>query len=343
MASPTFASLRNDIRHRSLQLVYILAGQEGYYADRLIEAFEGVIDEADRDFNLFVIYGSQQLDVANVVETARRYPMMSDRQVVILKEAQTMRADQLDKLAGYILSPSPTTVLVICFRGDKPKGKAMMDAAKKGAVIFTSERPKPKDLPQCIKAIVDEHGLAIEVKALTMLKDYLGADLSKVHNAVAKLAMVLPPKATVTPEAIERNIGISKDFNSYELTDAIISRNFRKSMQIVEYFKANPKSNPPQAVASSVFNLFSNLLVYHFTPDKSPASLMAAMGFSQSWQLRNYETAARNFNAFQTAEIVSAIRDFDVKSKGIGSRQDASEMLRDLIYRIFTARGVLPS
>ena len=102
-------------------------------------------------------------------------------------------------------------------------------------------------------------------------------------------------------------------------------------------------SNPPQAVASSVFNLFSNLLVYHFTPDKSPASLMAAMGFSQSWQLRNYETAARNFNAFQTAEIVSAIRDFDVNSKGIGSRQDASEILRDLIYRIFTARGVLPS
>ena len=139
------------------------------------------------------------------------------------------------------------------------------------------------------QAIVDDHGLAIEVKALTMIKDYLGGDLSKVHNAVAKLAMVLPPKATVTPEAIERNIGISKDFNSYELVDAIVSRNFRKCMQIVEYFKANPKANPPQAVASSVFSLFSNLLVYHFTPDKSQASLMAAMGFSQSWQLRNYE------------------------------------------------------
>lgn len=161
MASPTFASLRNDVRHRSLQPVYILAGQEGYYIDRLVDAFEGVIDEADRDFNLFVVYGSQQLDVATVVETARRYPMMSDRQVVILKEAQTMRADQLDKLAGYIMSPSPTTVLVVCFRGDKPKGKAMMDAAKRCAVIFTAERPKPKDLPQCIKAIVDDHGLSL--------------------------------------------------------------------------------------------------------------------------------------------------------------------------------------
>lgn len=343
MASPTFASLRNDIRHKSLHPVYLLAGQEGYYIDRLVEAFEEVIDEADRDFNLFIVYGSQQLDVATVVETSRRYPMMSDRQVVILKEAQTMRADQLDKLAAYIASPSPTTVLVICFRGDKAKGKAMIDAAKKHAVIFSADRPKPKELPDRIKAIVADHGLAIEVKALTMLKDYLGADLSKVHNAAAKLAMVLPSGATVTPEAIERNIGISKDFNSFELTDAIISRNYRKSMQIVAYFKANPKANPPQAVASSLFSLFSNLLTYHFTLDKSPASLMEALGLGQSWQLRNYEAAARSYNAFQTAEIVSAIRDFDAKSKGIGSRQDASDMLQDLIYRIFTARGVLPA
>lgn len=335
----TFASLRNDIRRRSLKPLYVLHGAEGYYIDRLTEDFIGVVDEADRDFNLYQLYGSQQLDPAVVEETCRRYPMMSDRQVVILKEAQSMRADQLDRLARYAADPAPTTVFVICFRGSEPKGKKLMAEAKAHGEIFESKKLSEKAVMPAIAELVKERGLAIEPKGLTMLRDYIGADLAKLYGEIDKLAMILPKGATVTPEAIERNIGISKDYNNYELIDAIASRNVRKAFDIVDYFKANPKNNPTVMVVSAMFSLFANLLVYHFTRDKSQQSLMAALGLRSPWQLRNYETAARSYNAYRTIEVISAIRRFDAFSKGVGSRQNEYDMLRDLVYHIFTAPG----
>lgn len=335
----TYASLHNDISRRQLKPVYILHGPECYFIDRLTEEFSNLIAEEDRDFNLYSIYGSQQLDPASIIETCRRYPMMADRQVVILKEAQSMRADQLEKLTPYVQTPTDTTVLVICFRGAEPKGRTLVTAVKKVGEVFESKRLKESAVISAIAEIAKDRRLGIEPKAQFMLCDYVGTDLAKIHSAIGKLAMILPAGATITPESIERNIGISKDYNNFELTDAIVTRNFAKAMQIVSYFKANPKPNPTVMVTASLFSHFANLLIYHFTPDKSERSLMSALGLRSPWQLKGYQSSARNYNAYQTIEIISELRRFDARSKGVGSRMNDYDMLRDLIYFIITARG----
>ena len=174
-----------------------------------------------------------------------------------------------------------------------------------------------------------------------MLRDYIGTDLSRLYNEIGKLALILGPGAMVTPEAIERHIGISKDYNNYELIDAINIRNAAKTFAIVEYFRNNPKNNPTVMTVSSLFNQFSNLLIYHYTKDKSPSGYMDALGFKSPWALKVYETASRNYNVRQTIEIITAIREFDVKSKGLGSRQNEYSLLKDLIFHILTARGII--
>lgn len=330
----TFAALRNDIRHGKLSPLYILHGAEGYYIDRLVEDFTALIDEADRDFNLFSIYGSQQLNPADVVEACRRYPMMADRQV-ILKEAQSMRADQLDKLARYAAAPTETTVLVVCFRGAAPKGKELMAQAKLHGVIFESKKLTDRNVGPAISELVKERGLKIETKGVAMLRDFIGADLAKLYSEVDKLAMILPRGATVTPEAIEAHVGISKDFNNFELSDALGRRDYAKAMEIVAYFKANPKNNPTVVTVSTIFNLFANLLIYHMTPAERRA---AALGFRSEWQLRNLADVAQRYTLSAIVQIISALRRFDAGSKGIGSRQNEYDLLRDLIYRIFTVR-----
>lgn len=187
--------------------------------------------------------------------------------------------------------------------------------------------------------IAREAGLNIEPKGVAMLRDFIGTDLARLYNEINKMAMVLPAGATITPESIERHIGISKDFNNFELIDAIATKNAPKIFRIVDYFRSNPKNNPTVLTASTVFNYFSNLLIVHFTRDKSPSSLMGALGLKWQSQVRNYETGARNYNAYKVIEILSAIRRFDANSKGIGSRQQEYDLLHDLMFRILTAPG----
>lgn len=331
----TFAALRADIRRGKLAPVYVLHGGEGYFIDRLVDDFTAVIDEADRDFNLFSIYGSQQLEPSAVIEACRRYPMMADRQVVILKEAQAMRADQLDKLARYVGAPTESTVLVICFRGAAAKGKELMAQAKLHGVIFESKKLTDRTVGPAIAELVKERGLKIEPKGVAMLRDFIGADLAKLYAEVDKLAMILPRGAIITPEAIETNVGISKDYNNFELNDALSKRDYAKAMEIVAYFKANPKNNPTPVTLSTMFGLFANVLVYHMTP---PQGRAAALGFKSEWQLRNLADTASRYTPSATVQIISALRRFDAQSKGNGSRQNEYDLLRDLIYRIFTAR-----
>lgn len=335
MATPTFASLRNDIKRRALNPVYVLHGGEGYFIDRLVDDFIATIEESDRDFNLFTFYGSQQLNPADVVEACKRYPMMADKQLVILKEAQAMRADQLDKLAPYVASPNPATTLVICFRGAAPKGKELMAQAKVKGDVFESKKLTDKTVSPAISELVKEKGLSIEPKGVSMLRDFIGADLAKLYSEVEKLSMILPKGATVTPEAIEQHIGISKDFNNFELVDALSSKNYAKAMEIVAYFKANPKNNPTVVTISTIFNMFANVVIFHLTP---PANRAAALGVKSEWQMRNIAETASRYNAPTAARIISHLRDFDCNSKGIGSRQNEYDLLHDLIYRIFTTR-----
>lgn len=338
-ASITFNDVRKQLRSGKLAPVYLLHGEEGYYIDRLVEEFEALVPEEERDFNLYVLYGPETTPQV-VMETCSRYPMMSDRVVVILKEAQSMRADALNKLYAYVEKPSASTVLVIASRGAKAKGKDLLAAVKKcGGVNFESQKLNDRNVGPVIADLIKSKGLNIEQKGLMMLRDFIGNDVARLYNEIDKLAMVLGRGAMVTPEAIERNIGVSKDYNSFELVDALGSRNSEKAFKIIAYFKANPKANPTPMVVATIFNFFCNLIIMQFSPDKSPAGMAAAAGFKSSWQVKNYEPALRAYNAFQTMEIIAAIRQFDTRSKGVGSRQNEYDLLKDLVFHILTAPG----
>lgn len=339
-ASDPFAKLRSDIAAGNLKPVYLLHGEEGYYIDRLTEDFENLLPEADRAFNLYQMYAPEWTPDA-IMEVCHRYPMMSDRQIVIVKEAQAVRADQLNKLHSYAERPSDSTVLVIVCRGAVAKGKELIDAVKKNGVVFESKKLSDRTVMPVINNLIEANGLSVDNKALMMLRDYIGADVSRLYNEISKLVMILGKGACITPQVIERNIGISKDYNNFELTDAITVRDAAKAFRIAEYFRSNPKNNPTVMTVAALFNLFSNLLIYQYTRDKSPSGYMDALGFRNQWQLKPYEAASRNYSVRQTIEIISAIRDFDRKTKGVGSRMNEYDLLRDLLFHIFTARGII--
>ena len=218
MATPktvNFTDLARSVaRGTDLAPVYLLHGEEGFYIDRLIKLFENLVPEADRDFNLYTLYGPETT-MATVHEVCRRFPMMADRQVVVLKELQSVNANELNNLAPYLRNPSPTTVLVACFRGEKAKGKELLDAAKTGgAVIFESKKLKESAVSGELSALLKSKGLNIEPKGLELMRDHVGTDLSRLYNEVEKLAVALPKGSMVTPEVIQHHIGISKDFGA---------------------------------------------------------------------------------------------------------------------------------
>lgn len=336
----TYASLRQSLRKSSsLSPVYILHGEESYYIDELTKEFENLVPEDERAFNLFILYG-HGLTAQKIVDVAGGFPLMSDRLVVVVREAQLMNANEINKLSDYLRTPNPSTVLIIAFRGVQAKGKDFLTAAKTNTVVvFEAKKLKESAVGPVLESIIKEKGLHIEAKGLEMLKDYIGTDLAKLYNEINKMALVLGPGATITPQSIEHNIGISREFNNFELIDAIARRDTVRAFRISEYFRRNPKNCPTITTASSLFSFFANLMIYHFTPDKSPGSLMTALGLKWQGQLKNFETGARNYNAWRTIEIISAIRTFDVQSKGVGSRMDQYDLLDTLLFKIFAAQG----
>lgn len=337
----TYPAILKSLRsQKDIAPVYLLHGEEAYYIDELVKAFESLVPEEERDFNLFTLYGPET-DAESIMDLCHQYPMMAERQVVIVKEAQTMRADALNKLHSYVSRPNPSTVLVISCRGEQAKGKDFLAAVRKNGVVFESKRLREQHVIPVISDLIAEKGLNVDQKSLSMLKDYVGTDISRLYNEIDKLALILGEGATVTPESIERNIGISKDYNNFELLNAIINRQIDRCFRIIEYFRINPKNNPAIVTISTLFGRFQNLLVYQYTKDKTPSGYMAALDLKNQWALRDYETASRNYNVRQTIEIISAIREADAKCKGIGSRQNEYAIIKDLVFHILTARGVI--
>lgn len=340
--SLTYSELLTSIKSGQLAPVYVLHGEEAYYTDKLTGVFTTLVPEEDRDFNLTTLYGADitgETVYTDLLGTCKRYPMMSDRQVVILKDAQSVKADVINKLAPYIESPNPTTVLVLCFRGAKMKGRELPAALRKGGgVVFESVPLKDTAVGPAITAMVKELGLSIDDKAREMLAQYIGTDLSRLNNEVSKLAMILGKGAAITPEAVERNIGISKDYNNFELIKAIANRDANKVLTISRYFRNNPKNNPTVMTVALLFNYFSSLLIYHFTAKLSPNDRAAAMGVR--WISPDYQTGAKNYNARQVIEIIAALRECDVKCKGQGSRQNEYDLQFELLWHILNARGV---
>ena len=337
----SFREMLSAIKNRELSPVYILQGEEPYFIDRLVDAFEEyVVDEADRDFDFKVYYGAEA-DIEAVAAHAKQYPLMSDRQLVILKEAQSMQQakTQLDKLEQYVLRPTQTTVFVIAFKGDKlgATSKLMKAASKSGVVVFTSDKVRDYQLAGPIRDYCTGKKIGIEDGAVDLLAQYVGNDLSKLFGEIDKLIVACGKDTrTISAEMVQKNIGVSKEFNNFELTNALTRRDYAQASRIVDYFARNPKQNPTVVTAATIFNFFSRLAIAHYLADKSDSGLKTALNLKNPYALGETKQAMRAFNARQTLGAISAIREFDCHSKGIGTFQNEFELLKELIFRIFT-------
>lgn len=338
----SFENLLATVKQRKLAPVYMISGAEGFFADRIADEFLSIMPDDIAQFDQNVLYGPQSSGDA-VVDCCRRYPMMGDLQLVVLKEAQGMRPEQLDRIANYVKIASLPTVLVIIFRGDKPKGAALTAAIKKNdnAVTFEAPRIYESNVGKFITEFVNGAGLNIQPKALSMLSEYVGTDLSRLYNEVRKLIDILGNGATVTPEAVEQHIGISKEYNGFELVEALAVKDTEKAFRIVSYCSANPKAMPAVVISTLLFNFFSNVLITYSKRGASEHDVMQMLGLKWPMQARSYMNARRNYNASQCIEIIGAIRRFDAAIKGVSSRRPDSELLHELIFRIITAPGQL--
>lgn len=323
-----------DINEKRIKPIYFLMGEEPYYIDKLSDYIEqNVLTEEEKGFNQTVLYG-RDVEIEDVISTCKRYPMMADYQVVIVKEAQDLFRT-IDKLESYIDNPTPTTVLVVCYKYKTlDKRKKMVKTIEKTGLLFESKKLYDNALPQWLKRVLSGKKLDIEPKASAMLIDFLGNDLSKISNEVDKLAIILPPGSTITPEIIEKNIGFSKDFNIFEFQKAIGQKNVVKSYSIAYYFHENPKDHNVIAVTGILFSFFSKLLQYHGLKDKSPKNVASVLKVSPYF-LNDYDVALKNYPMRKVSQIVASLRDIDVKSKGVGGTLNDKELYKTLLYSIF--------
>lgn len=334
----------DDIRKGNFAPVYILHGEEPYYIDLICENIEKfAVDESDRDFNVDIFYGNDA-DPDYVVASAQQLPVMAPRKLVILKEAQGMQKakTQLEKFASYVMSPNMSAIFVIAYKGE-PLGATtdLLKAAKKsGGVIYLSEQPADYQLYNVVRDYCTEHRISIEDKALQMMVESIGTPLSKFYGELTKLVSIKGKGNRITAADVEKNIGISKDFTNFELVDAVAEKNYPKAMKIVRYFAASPKANGKNAhgvlTASILYNFFSNLVAAHYAPDKSEAGIMSLLGLRHPIQMKAINNGLRNYTAMKAVNAIHYIRDFDTKSKGIDSMQSDSNLIGELIFKIFT-------
>jgi DNA polymerase III subunit delta len=325
----------NDIKAGNIKPIYFLMGEESYYIDKLSDYIEDkVLTEDEKGFNQTVLYG-RDVTIEDIVSTAKRYPMMAERQVVIVKEAQDL-SRTIDKIESYAENPMPSTVLVFCYKYKTlDKRKKVTKLLTKNGIVYESKKLYENQVGDWIKRVLAGKKYAIEPKANAMLVEFLGTDLSKINNELEKLQIILPSGSTITPKHIEENIGFSKDFNVFELRKAIGDRNQLKAYTIADNFAQNPKDNPMVVTTSLVFSFFVQLLKYHGLKDKNPKNVATVLGVNPFF-LKDYDIALKNYPMRKVSQIVATLRDVDVKSKGVGaSSLPQSDLLREMLFKIF--------
>ncbi|MBM3420400.1 MAG: DNA polymerase III subunit delta [Bacteroidetes bacterium] len=327
-------SILADLRKKIYRPVYFLAGDEPFYID-LISKFieENVLDKAERDFNQIILYGDDTT-VPGIIEVSRRFPMMATHQVIIVREAQSLK--KIEELAIYTENPLSSTILVINYKYKTPdKRTKLYKSLETKGVYFESPRLRDYQVPPWIKEYLMAKGVGIETDAGALLTEYLGTDLGKIANELDKLIISLPAgKPVITMGLIERNIGISKDFNNFELQKALGEKNIERANRIIRYFADNPKDNPVTLTISSLFSFFSKLLIFHSLADKSKNSVASALKINPYF-VREYETAARNYNLSKVVSVIGLLRTFDMRSKGVGDAGTPSgDLLKELVFSI---------
>lgn len=326
-------SIINDLKNGNTKPIYFLMGEEPYYIDGISKYIEeNVLSEEEKGFNQMVLYG-RDVTIEDVVSNAKRYPMMAEKQVVIVKEAQDL-SRTIENLLSYAINPQPTTILVLCYKYKTlDKRKKLAKQIANIGVLFESKKLYDNQVPDWIKRVLAGKGYTITPKAAQMLVEFLGNDLSKVNNELEKLQLILKPGEQITPQLIEENIGISKDFNNFELQNAIGERDMKKAFAIVQYFSQNPKNNPIVVTVGLLYGFFSKLLKYHALTNKGDAP--KALGVHPFF-IKDYQTAARNFPMKKVSAAISAIREVDMKSKGVGAANlSQGDLLKELLIKIF--------
>ncbi|QAA80387.1 DNA polymerase III subunit delta [Aequorivita sp. H23M31] len=325
-------SIIGDIKNGNLKPIYFLMGEEPYYIDGISKYIEeNILTEDERGFNQMVLYG-RDVSIEDVVSNAKRYPMMAEKQVVIVKEAQDLSRN-IENLVDYAKNPQPSTVLVMCYKYKTlDKRKSLAKQIAKTGVLFESKKLYDNQVPDWIKRVLAGKGYTITPKAAQMLVEFLGNDLSKVSNELEKLQLILKPGGQITPQLIEENIGISKDFNNFELQNAIGERDIKKAFAIIQYFAQNPKNNPLVVTVGMLYNFFAKLLKYHALENKKDAT--KALGVHPFF-IKDYQTAARNYSMKNVSAAIAAIREIDMKSKGVGAANlSQGDLLKELLIKI---------
>lgn len=329
----TYEQLISSFKKRDFRPIYFFMGEEAYYIDKLSDyLMENVVSDENKAFDQTVVYG-KDVDIDTVINLAKRYPMMSDKQLVVVKEAQQLKS--LDRLTFYLQKPLSSTILVFCYKyGTLDKRKSVYNAINKAGIVFDSKKVYDNQVAGKVIEIAKEKGLSIDMKSANIIADFLGSDLTKISNEIDKLQIALPEGAVVTPTDIERNIGISKDYNNFELVDALAVKNIEKVNRIVDYFRQDKNGNPLVVTLSVIFNFFANLLIYSTLKDKSKMNVASVLKINPFF-VTLYQKAAVNYDTQKIIRIISYIRETDAGSKGVGDLiMGENELLKLLVFKI---------
>jgi len=330
----SYEQILTDLRKKVYQPVYFLMGEEPYYIDVISDFIQNnVLNETEKEFDQTILYG-KDVDINIVINAAKRYPMMGTYQVLIIKEAQLIK--DWDNLVHYLSKPSKSTILVFCYKyGTPDKRKKWVLELSKTGIVYESAKLREYEIGNWISQFCKSKKVAIDEKAIAMLTDFLGTDLSKLVHELDKLILTKPADIhSITPELVEKNIGISKDFNVFELQAALINRDVLKANRIIHYFAENKKANPMVMVLAQLFKFFSELMLYHYLPDKSQGAVASELKINPYF-VKDYQKASQVFGAWKTMNIISFIRETDSRYKGIDNPStDEGDLMKELIFKI---------
>ena len=352
MPRESFENIIASLKAKKYAPIYFLEGEEPYYIDQIADYIENnILDESEKEFNQTVMYG-KDTDLISLISAAKRFPMMAERQVIIVREGQeiknltetvnvkiksksTKKETEISPLEEYALKPLSTTILVVCYKYktlDKRTGLAK--SMDKNAVMFTSEKVKDYKLAEWIAKYTSDQKIRINPKAVQMLADHLGNDLSRIVNELNKLAINKKNNEEITPDDVQQFIGISKDFNIFELQNAISTKDILKANKIIDYFSKNPKEHPFEMNLAVLYTYFSKLLYYQTLPDKSSQAVMSQMRVYAN-QLKDLELAGKNYSLDKLVRIIGYLHEYDMRSKGIdGIQNEKGELMREMLFKI---------
>jgi DNA polymerase III subunit delta len=329
----SFDNILSDLKKKIYYPIYFLDGEEAFFIDEISDYIEqNVLTDMEKEFNQTIIYG-KDMNIPTLISYAKRFPMMANYQVIIVKEAQDI--DRIEELAGYIENPLNSTLLVICYKYDKlDRRKSIAKTIEKTGVLFESARLYDNQIPEWISDYVRKKNYSISTKATFLLAEFLGTDLSKIVNEISKLIINIPPGQEITEEYVEKNIGISKDFNVFELQKAIGKKDVYRSNQIISHFAANPRENPLVKIIPLLYSYFSKVLIYHQLPDKTRNNVASALSVNPFF-VQDYQVAAGNYKSSKLISIISLLREYDLKAKGVDNASTSDgELMKELVFKI---------